>query len=80
MHEYFENVKAEALKTLRLLTGQDVEDSFDDVRKAVWWCKCHLGRMQACYAKEAAWDYRWARHEIAAHEAERKMTPATATK
>ena len=80
MHEYFENVKADALKSLRLLTGQDVEDSFDDVRKAVWWVKCHGNRMQACLAKEAAWDYRWARHEIAAHEAEKKKAPATVAK
>lgn len=72
MIEYYNKVHEEALKTLRMLTGQDVEDSLDDVRKAVHWVKCHGTRLQACYAKEAWFDFMWSHHEIEAHKAEAK--------
>lgn len=76
MHEYYKQVHEDALKTLRMLTGQDVEDSLDDVRKAVHYVKCHGTRLQACYAEEAWFDFMWSLHEIKAHEAEAKATAA----
>jgi len=76
MHEYYKQVHEDALDTLRKLTGQDVEDSLDDVRKAVHYVKCHGTRLQACYAKEAWFDFMWSMHEIKAQEAEAKMAAA----
>ena len=72
MIEHYHKKLHEAIESLRKLTGQDVEDTPDDVRKAVHLVKCHGTRLQADYAKEAWFDYKWAKNEIEAHEAEEK--------
>lgn len=79
MIEHYHKKLNEAIDSLRKLTGQEVEDTPEDVRKAVHWVKCHGSRLQRDYAKEAWFNYLWARNEIEAHEAEAKAA-ATAVK
>lgn len=73
MQEYWKKVRSEALDSMRRLIGQDVEDNCEDMERAMEYAFKHLSGKQAAKAVSDYGDYKWAIHEMKAHEA---TTPA----
>ena len=76
MHEYWKKVHDDALAGMRtliaVLKSDKVEDSCEDMECAL----AYVMRHGNCKAKAKAMgyfvDYKWAKHEIAAHAMEKK--------
>lgn len=73
MQEYWKKVKSEALDSMRRLIGQDVEDNCEDMERAMEYAIKHLTAKEKSKAISDYIDYKWAVHEMKAHEA---TTPA----
>lgn len=69
MEKYWEQVRSEALDSMRRLTGQDVEDNCEDMERALEYMLKHGRAKQKAKAISDYDDYKWAMHEIAAHAA-----------
>ena len=68
MQEYWKKVKSEALDAMRRLIGQDVDDTCEDMRKALAYTLDHGTPTEASQAVDYYGDYKWAVHETKAHE------------
>lgn len=73
MHEYYKRVHDEAWARMRQLVGQDVEDSCTDMKCGLEYVKRHGTSRQFAEAIDCYIDYKWAAHEIAAHEMLKQM-------
>lgn len=69
MEKYWEEVKHKALDGMRRVVGQEVEDDCADMKRAYEYAKKHLSLRAQTDAADYFFDYKWAMHEIAAHEA-----------
>ena len=68
MQEYWKKVKSEALDSMRRLIGQDVEDNCEDMERALEYAFKHGKTKDAAKATSDYGDYKWAVHEMKAHE------------
>ena len=71
MHEYYKHVHDEALAGMRRVVGQEVEDSCADMKCGLEYVKKHKTTKRFIEALDYYFDYKWAKHEIAAHAAEK---------
>ena len=67
MQEYYKKVHDDALDGMRRIVGQEVEDSCADMKCALEYVKKHKTAKKFVEALDYYIDYKWAKHEIAAH-------------
>ena len=67
MGEYYKKVHDEALAGMRRVVGQEVEDNCTDMKCGLEYVKKHKTAKQFVEALDYYIDYKWAKHEIAAH-------------
>ena len=68
MEKYWEKVRREALEGMRRVIGQEVEDDCADMTRAYEYALKKLTPAKVAVATGYLFDYKWALHEIAAHE------------
>ena len=73
MHEYYKAVHDEALAGMRRVVGQEVEDSCTDMKCGLEYVLKHKSAKHVADAIDYYVDYKWAKHEIAAHAAEKAV-------
>lgn len=69
MKEHYANVRKEALDAMRRLTGQDVDDSCEDMERALEYTLLHGTGKQKSKAVTDYFNYLWAVRECEVHAA-----------